>query len=683
MDVSNTRQRPATGSSTGGKRRRIRPSRARGLRTKTGWERRVKCDDGKPTCLRCSKSDRACRYAENSGQTDSRVDRRLGTGNGTKFRLTEAELDSNQRCEEPCIFENRVSDSIPTRNSPKLQTQRPSIGAPPYVQITPAAPPDDGRISPNVSVDTSLGERLNESVEQTRSSLDPPFSTSPLSLGQGSLLNISPFEWYDLLARDAISHANRLNDLSGRDPRWKFPEIILSRRQSPAPECPDAEVEPNVNQCVQRQGPVDGHDHSVNSPSLDRRQLSCIWNTPGQVDLSTTDLMFFRYYIEVVGPILDLFDPRRHFSHVVPHLALRNVGLLKSILAVGAKHKSLDCSHATATDGVSSAFSASNENIPFPLLSTSPPSESDVSPKSMATQYYYETLQYLSQTLLYPAYADSHEILATATMISTYEMFDADSAPNSGVWEQHLKGSFWIQRSQDNDGESPDGLRQAVWWAWLRQDIWAAFQAGRPTITFWVARKPLELLTPDEFATRIVYICGKCVKYASGEISPDQDLKDRIDQADRLLRTLDEWQRALPSSYQPVKVAPSSDSDGMFPSIWIHPPTHAGAIQMYHFARSIVLLNQPTMGGLHAYMHREKELAGSVKMVCGIANSCQEYESANAFVNVQALFGVGQFVRAPEVRSEILRLLHNMLRISKFPTKRVLSRLEEIWEVSC
>jgi hypothetical protein len=37
--------------------------------------------------------------------------------------------------------------------------------------------------------------------------------------------------------------------------------------------------------------------------------------------------------------------------------------------------------------------------------------------------YYYETLQYLSQTLLYPPYAESREILATATMISMYVAF--------------------------------------------------------------------------------------------------------------------------------------------------------------------------------------------------------------------------------------------------------------------
>ncbi|KAJ5762850.1 hypothetical protein N7533_001531 [Penicillium manginii] len=68
-------------------------------------------------------------------------------------------------------------------------------------------------------------------------------------------------------------------------------------------------------------------------------------------------------------------------------------------------------------------------------------------------------------------------------------------------------------------------------------------------------------------------------------------------------------------------------------------------------------------------------------MVCGIANSCQENEPAMAFVNVQALFAVGQFVRLPEMREELLNVLDHMLRISGFPSKGLLvARLKKCWE---
>lgn len=54
----------------------------------------------------------------------------------------------------------------------------------------------------------------------------------------------------------------------------------------------------------------------------------------------------------------------------------------------------------------------------------------------------------------YPSFARSHEVIATASLISTYEMIDGSNKD----WQTHLKGVFWIQRSQDNDGES-GGLR--------------------------------------------------------------------------------------------------------------------------------------------------------------------------------------------------------------------------------
>jgi hypothetical protein len=49
-------------------------------------------------------------------------------------------------------------------------------------------------------------------------------------------------------------------------------------------------------------------------------------------------LIFFEHYVNPVAPILDLFDSVKHFAGVVPHLALHNVGLLESFLAVGACH---------------------------------------------------------------------------------------------------------------------------------------------------------------------------------------------------------------------------------------------------------------------------------------------------------------------------------------------------------
>jgi hypothetical protein len=99
--------------------------------------------------------------------------------------------------------------------------------------------------------------------------------------------------------------------------------------------------------------------------------------------------------------------------------------------------------------------------------------------RNSALQYYYQTLHYVQKAMRYSSYQTSLELLATTLIISTYEMLDGSRKD----WERHLEGVFWIQRSQVIHGES-EGLKSAVWWAWLCQDVWAAFREKRKTFTF-------------------------------------------------------------------------------------------------------------------------------------------------------------------------------------------------------
>tara|TARA_R110002003_G_scaffold116_4_gene10090 strand:- start:704 stop:1519 length:816 start_codon:yes stop_codon:yes gene_type:complete len=210
--------------------------------------------------------------------------------------------------------------------------------------------------------------------------------------------NFGPVEWYDLLAEDAI------NSMQGQtqSTRWNFDITSLSRKQTPRQS-----LVPEIDGVV-----FDNTDaQHVTTPDIVPKP----WNTENKIELKSDELVYFEHFINVVAPILDLFDPGTHFASVVPHLALRNVGLLKSLLAVGACHMSIYLPQG----------SSCNEGLTPDPLST-PASTSSVPPNisRVAEQYYYETLQYLSQNLLYQTYTTSHEILATAIMISTYEVSD-------------------------------------------------------------------------------------------------------------------------------------------------------------------------------------------------------------------------------------------------------------------
>jgi hypothetical protein len=181
---------------------------------------------------------------------------------------------------------------------------------------------------------------------------------------------------------------------------------------------------------------------------------------------------------------------------------------------------------------------------------------------NLAVQYYYETLHYVQTALQYNSYAHSEEILATAIVISTYEMLDESDTG----WQRHLKGVFWIQRSQDVHGAS-GGIRQAVWWAWLRQDVWAAFRERRRCFSFWKPLKDYPELNKHELADRATYLFSQTVNYCADP--GDTSLQARSERADELLRMLERWKSFLSDEFKPL---PTARTGTVFQPLWIHPP---------------------------------------------------------------------------------------------------------------
>jgi hypothetical protein len=505
----------------------------------------VKCDEQKPRCATCTKSDRECLY---SLQSDS------PTGN--------------------------ASGSAQSSTSPAQDETSPNVPSP-----APVRRPLPSDIDPQLF--TNSPELLFDSPSTVLSSLPSP--------------NSAPLAYYDLLAEDAINNIDKYNlnvDLS------------FSRRQSPTVE--RANIDPRLESLrrVEKMG-LSQHERSTSIELI---------------PLAGDELILFQHYVDVIGPILDLNDPSKQFTIAVPAMAVRNVGLLKSLLAVSARHMALmnepQIHRLNLEDQGQGANSNGSAHRTGPLL-------------QVATQYYYETLHYLSKNLRDPSYSKSREIISTSILISTYEMWDAEGQYSNGAWERHLRGIFWIQRSQNNNGECQDDLRRAAWWQWLRQDTWVAFREGRRVLTIWRPTKRLMDLNGDELALRIVYICGRGVDFAANE--KKYDINTRIDQGNKLLQALDDWYRALPTCFHPIHRMPP-EPGALFAPIWIHPPSYAAAIQTFHFARIIVLINQPSMGGIDEFRVRQRFLDESVETICGIAMMDQAKDLPSAMVNFQAVY---------------------------------------------
>lgn len=454
---------------------------------------------------------------------------------------------------------------------------------------------------------------------------------------------VAPLSWFELLATDAANANDRFllsppqqfsrthrypgnngdhpdhPDKFQEDPRHSANLRPRTLRERESFHAAAFRHDPEPEQRLVSQQPAEDADLGVSDGQSS-------WTTSSSIQLSKLEHDLFSHFVRVSSKWLDFYDPFQNFASVVPHLALRNVGLMKALLALSARHLSLkleprekEVNRTLAEhDGASSA--QPNHSI-----------QSHVIDRNLAVQYYYETLQYLNRAMQYPSYARSHEVIATSLLISTYEMIDGSNQD----WERHLKGVFWIQRFQDNDGES-GGLRSAVWWAWLRQDVWVAMRERRRIFSFWQPKRPLSLLTGPELVTRATYLLGQCVNYASKEEQETPDMTRRLERDSELLFLLQDWYDYLPLEYSPL---PSTSDTAVFPHIWIHPPSYAAALQIHSLARVLVILHRPSSGGLEDYRAAQKLLTLSVNTICGIARTRDESDQAASIVSLHCVFG--------------------------------------------
>lgn len=369
------------------------------------------------------------------------------------------------------------------------------------------------------------------------------------------------------------------------------------------------------------------------------------WQYQEVMPLQGLEYDMYHHFVTTVSAWIDIFDPSQHFASLVPRLALHNEGLMKAVLAMGARHMAAN------------AAGRSTEVNVF---------------RHAAVQYYSETLQYLQTAMRYASYKNSPELLATTLIISTYEMLDG-AGPG---WERHLKGVFWIQRTREINGES-GGLGQAVWWAWLLQDLWAAFRERRKVYSFYRMTKSYTQLSEWDVASRIIYILAQCVTYASDEEkrNGEADAIARAARAGELAQILDEWRVNKSISFEPLPYAAQSTEP--FKPIWIHPPAFAVAVQMYHVARILVVSHRPNRGTEGAF-DRDTGIDGSVDVIGGIALLLPD--GAYRALSSQCLYAAGLSCRDDARREKILKVFaEKTMQLDWAPTLHLPQLLKAAW----
>ncbi|CEL05239.1 hypothetical protein ASPCAL06358 [Aspergillus calidoustus] len=627
---------------------RNRKSRGRGLRTTTGCatgrKRHLKCDEVKPACGPCLKVSRQCVYSQLS-DLRSRIEPSEEPLQNSPAEPPEGPVEEHGGKQRPAT---RTHPSVPFDPSSFTGAgphQSPGVLSPhePQISTISSRPQGNGhsplhpldQLAAIVAIDHTTSPHNIGNALATHYSPDIPHSVTS-SIGSPRLtVNTATVRWFDLLANDAIRESPQV-------PGADYPDISSLERLEGTDV---SQITP-----LQRATRIVDHNlrdvdtHPVDSP-VGSSSEETLWQAQEPIQLLPREYSLFENFVQRISPWIDLFDPTNKFSTFVPHLAMRNAGLLNAILALSSRHIAL------------------NPEGPTPDHQTH---------REAALQYYYQTLHYVQKAMQYSSYKTSLELLATTLIISTYEMLD-DSSQD---WQRHLEGVFLIQRSQVIHGDS-GGLKSAVWWAWLCQDVWAAYRERRKTLTFWVPKKTYASLSPAELASRSMFVLAKVINYCSREESllAEINLQARIDRAKHLRNMLDEWWSHLTVEFTPLPTTVSTKAP--FRPIWIRTPAFAVAVQLHCVAHILIASHEPCLYGIDQFLERQTSIRQCVEIICGIAMALKD--DASSLISSQCLFIAGTFTQDSRSRDCVLELLESCRQRTGWPVHSFGSELKQMW----
>lgn len=245
--------------------------------------------------------------------------------------------------------------------------------------------------------------------------------------------------------------------------------------------------------------------------------------------LSREKAFLLRHYMVALSPSLDVCDPGRHFSTVVPELATTSDLLLHAISAVSAHHL---CRTADFDRTIAKQYDERCVELLIPILD-----------ESFA----------------------SDEVVAATVLLRFYEQMA--SAVIGFDQEAHLGGASAFINSESTCATA-GGLREACFWLFLRQDIDVALSQQRLLkLDLDAFSAGLDLQEPacdHTWANRIIWITAEVLRFLFGPQRSQDTLQELVERTES-------WMYNKPVSFRPLYV---SNERGVFPEIYYTRPLH-------------------------------------------------------------------------------------------------------------
>ena len=328
----------------------------------------------------------------------------------------------------------------------------------------------------------------------------------------------------------------------------------------------------------------------------------------------------------------------------------------------------------------------------------------------------------------------SDNLLAAAAILCEYEAMDI-----AGAWSRHLNGTktlldiaeIGMRPAGDSARDMENiklfaGSRKAIFWNFARQDFAAAFINESTTrldvnnFQMWkAAGLDLDssgiLLSNDDPVLRSTdrvslndnhsredmvsnalilllsklnnfVIAGECLHTSPGRrlTQPDEigvSQKLLLERWHVLREELDTWFRSLPDTFRICARTPHP----VFEEIWYSIPMAASAMQNYHFARILLMINKPhestALSNIATRMKSYQSITAKITLhareIVGIALS--RPEAAVRIFSSQALYTAGQVLTDGRERKVIIELLRSIEKDLGWATEFRAQQLLKEW----
>lgn len=225
----------------------------------------------------------------------------------------------------------------------------------------------------------------------------------------------------------------------------------------------------------------------------------------------------------------DICDMRSHFATEVPRRALQVPMVMKSLLALSARHGA--------------------------IMSGSSDLES--------SEYHGQCLELLIAALARAEASYDDNMLITVVILRVYEELE-----NSTDEKYHLLGSNRLLNTMSKSAYS-GGLAEAVSWQFLRQAIYASVVQCQPLsldLNNYKLSGVFHHRDDAAYANIIIFHCARVIQLCG---------MDLVDEASwyGVSNSVEQWYRAKPISWQPLRYRNAdADDNRPFPEVWMMSP---------------------------------------------------------------------------------------------------------------